>query len=237
MVEKAGTKKKAFASPEHALHTSCLLLLVVCWMWRACLDSRCRRRIVGGRRWLAGWLTKRTDLLLAVCAIGSRGIATLQSKAQVMLAVAVVVAGGRRCCGEGWPCSCLGGLAMNTWPWTPMPVLPRTQCHQWLLVAGDASASQEKMSRRPKMVVVREFADHLQEASISPNKTAIPSRQASSERRLQCTNTPNQQHLNNHASGPFQIEDGACKHLYLTHLLFRLSIHGLCSSVHNCGRY
>jgi hypothetical protein len=154
-----------------------------------------------------------------------------------MLAVAVVIAGGRRCCGEGWPCSCLGGLAMNTWHWTPMPALPRTQCHQWLLVAGDASASQEKMPRRPKMVVVREFADHSQEASVSPNKTAILSRQASSERRLQCTNTPNQQHLNDHASGPFQIEDGACKHWYLTHLLFRLSIHGLCSSVHNCGRY
>jgi hypothetical protein len=29
MVENAGTKKKAFVAPEHALHTSCLLPLVV----------------------------------------------------------------------------------------------------------------------------------------------------------------------------------------------------------------
>jgi hypothetical protein len=111
-----------------------------------------------------------------------------------------------------------------------------TQYHRWLLVSGDACTAQEKMSRRSKVVVVREFADQLQEASTSSNKTAIPTRQASSERRLQCTNTTNRQYLNNHASGPFQIEDGACKHWYLIHLLFRLSIHGLCSSVHNCGR-
>ena len=39
-----------------------------------------------------------------------------------MLAVANV-AEGRRCCGEGWPCSCLGGLAMGARPWTPMPEL------------------------------------------------------------------------------------------------------------------
>jgi hypothetical protein len=61
----------------------------------------CRRRIVGGRRWVADWLTKRTDLLLAVCAIGSRDLVVLESKARVVLAVAIVVAGGRRCCGEG----------------------------------------------------------------------------------------------------------------------------------------
>jgi hypothetical protein len=50
---------------------------------------------------VADWLTKRTDLLLAVCAIGSRDIVVLESKARVVLAVAIVVAGGRPCCGEG----------------------------------------------------------------------------------------------------------------------------------------
>jgi hypothetical protein len=43
MVENAGTKKKAFVAPEHALHTSCLLPLVVYWLRRMCLGGRCRR--------------------------------------------------------------------------------------------------------------------------------------------------------------------------------------------------
>jgi hypothetical protein len=48
----------------------------------------CRRRIVGGRRRKADWLTMRLVLLLAVCAIESRDLAMLHSKAQAVLAVA-----------------------------------------------------------------------------------------------------------------------------------------------------
>lgn len=90
--------------------------------WLSSLSVRgggCRRRIVGGRRRKADWLTMRLVLLLAVCATGPRDLATLHSRAQVLLAVAIV-AGGRRCCGEGWPCSRLGRFAFHTRPSTPM---------------------------------------------------------------------------------------------------------------------
>jgi hypothetical protein len=114
-----------------------------------------------------------------------------------------------------------------------------TQYPRRLLVPGDVSAAQKKMSRRSKAVVVREFADQITGSKKAPLQARRPYQNPPSlirERRLQCTNTPNRQHLNNHASGPFQIEDGACKHWYLIHLLVRLSIHDLRSPAHNCGR-
>ena len=85
------------------------------------------------------------------------------------------------------------------------------------------------------------LSDQWHGASTSPGKTAMSkaattARKASPERLRRCTNTLHRQHLNNHTSGPFQTEDGACKRRYLIHLLVRLSIQGLCSSVHNCGR-
>jgi hypothetical protein len=38
-------------------------------------------------------------------------------------ACSCIVVGDRRCCGEGWPWSCLGGLAFHTRPWAPMAAL------------------------------------------------------------------------------------------------------------------
>jgi hypothetical protein len=106
--------------------------------------------------------------------------------------------------------------------WSPaMPLLHKRRCQ----------GGRRRWWCESSLINSQEARKHL---SKQDGHTKI--RQASSERRLQCTNTLNRQQLNNHASGPFQIEDGACKHWYLIHLLVRLSIHGLRSSAHNCGR-